>query len=172
MSLSELYAGIAGNDINLCRKYICEQLSDQYCGKPRGRYKTDGNTADSICNERTSYDVVVFQAGWQMFSVKALGYLVCGSISFLYVVQMLQMLSFALCLPSAVYYVNETMAVEDRVKGQSLLIASSTMGGVFGSLSGGVLVDFAGIKAMLATGLGLSMIGTAIVCIFVSRKDN
>ena len=60
MSLSELYAGIAGNDINLCRKYICEQLSDQYCGKPRGRYKTDGNTADSICNERTSYDVVVF----------------------------------------------------------------------------------------------------------------
>ena len=66
MSLSELYAGIAGNDINLCRKYICEQLSDQYCGKPRGRYKTDGNTADSICNERTSYDVVVFQAGWQM----------------------------------------------------------------------------------------------------------
>lgn len=46
------------------------------------------------------------------------------------------------------------------------------MGGVFGSLSGGVLVDFAGIKAMLATGLGLSMIGTAIVCIFVSRKDN
>ena len=107
-----------------------------------------------------------------MFSVKALGYLVCGSISFLYVVQMLQMLSFALCLPSAVYYVNETMAVEDRVKGQSLLIASSTMGGVFGSLSGGVLVDFAGIKAMLATGLGLSMIGTAIVCIFVSRKDN
>ena len=37
-----------------------------------------------------------------MFSVKALGYLVCGSISFLYVVQMLQMLSFALCLPSAV----------------------------------------------------------------------
>ena len=155
MSLSELYAGIAGNDINLCRKYICEQLSDQYCCKPRGRYKTDGNTADSICNERTSYDVVVFQAGWQMgqqklirfaavmFSVKALGYLVCGSISFLYVVQMLQMLSFALCLPSAVYYVNETMAVEDRVKGQSLLIASSTMGGVFGSLSGGVLVDFA-----------------------------
>ena len=107
-----------------------------------------------------------------MFSVKALGYLVCGSISFLYAVQMLQMLSFALCLPSAVYYVNETMAVEDRVKGQSLLIASSTMGGVFGSLSGGGLVDFAGIKAMLATGLGLSMIGTAIVCIFVSRKDN
>ena len=82
---------------------------------------------------------------------------------------MLQMLSFALCLPSAVYYVNETMAVEDRVKGQSLLIASSTMGGVFGSLSGGVLVDFAGIKA---TGLGLSKIGTAIVCIFVSRKAN
>ena len=58
------------------------------------------------------------------------------------------------------------------MKGQSLLIASSTMGGVFGSLSGGVLVDFAGIKAMLAIGLGLSMIGTAIVCIFVSRKDN
>ena len=68
-----------------------------------------------------------------MFSVKAMGHLVCGSISFLYVVQMLQMLSFALFLPSAVYYVNETMAVEDRVKGQSLLIASSTMGGVFGS---------------------------------------
>lgn len=108
-----------------------------------------------------------------MFSVKALGYLVCGSISFLYVVQMLQMLSFALCLPSAVYYVNETMAVEDRVKGQSLLIASSTMGGVFGSLSGGDACGFwPGIKAMLATGLGLSIIGTAIVCIFVSRKDN
>lgn len=75
-SLSELYAGIAGNDINLCRKYICEQLSDQYCGKPRGRYKTDGNTADSICNERTSYDVVVFQTGWQMGQQKTDS--VCG----------------------------------------------------------------------------------------------
>ena len=107
-----------------------------------------------------------------MFSVKALGYLICGSLSFLYVVQMLQMLSFALCLPSAVYYVNETMDVKDRVKGQSLLIAASTLGAVFGSLSGGVLVDFAGIKAMLAVGLGLSTIGTVIVWVFVSRKDN
>lgn len=182
--LSELYAGIAGNGINLCRKYICEQLSDQYCGKPRGRYKTDGTllTVSAMSELPTMLLFSRLVGKWDsrklirfaavMFSVKALGYLVCGSISFLYVVQMLQMLSFALCLPSAVYYVNETMAVEDRVKGQSLLIASSTMGGVFGSLSGGVLVDFAGIKAMLATGLGLSMIGTAIVCIFVSRKDN
>lgn len=107
-----------------------------------------------------------------MFSVKALGYLVCGSLSFLYVVQMLQMVSFALCLPSAVYYVNETMAVQDRVKGQSLLIAANTLGAVFGSLSGGVLVDVAGIRAMLAVGLGLSTIGTVIVWIFVSRKDS
>lgn len=184
MSLSELYAGIAGNDINLCRKYICEQLSDQYCGKPRGDIKRMGTllTVSAMSELPTMLLFSRLVGKWDsrklirfaavMFSVKALGYLVCGSISFLYAVQMLQMLSFALCLPSAVYYVNETMAVEDRVKGQSLLIASSTMGGVFGSLSGGVLVDFAGIKAMLATGLGLSMIGTAIVCIFVSRKDN
>ena len=41
-----------------------------------GRYKTDGNTADSICNERTSYDVVVFQAGWQMGQQKTDS--VCG----------------------------------------------------------------------------------------------
>lgn len=107
-----------------------------------------------------------------MYSVKAAGYLVCGSIALLYVVQMMQMLSFALCLPSAVYYVNATMKQEDKVKGQSLIIAANTLGSVFGSLSGGVIIDFAGVKAMLWTGMIFSLIGTILVCIFVFRRDD
>ena len=108
-----------------------------------------------------------------MFSVKALGYLVCGSISFLYVVQMLQMLSFALCLPSAVYYVNETMACGGQSEGAVAADCVKYHGrGIWQSVRWCACGFLPEVKAMLATGLGLSMIGTAIVCIFVSTKDN
>ena len=106
-----------------------------------------------------------------MFTVKAIGYLLCGSVSLLYLVQMLQLGAFALCLPATVYYVNETMRPEDRVKGQSLIAATGTLGGVFGSLSGGVLIDTGGVQMMLRTGAVISLIGTIIVCVFVFRRD-
>lgn len=106
-----------------------------------------------------------------MFTVKAIGYLLCGSISLLYLVQMLQLGAFALCLPATVYYVNETMRPEDRVKGQSLIAATSTLGGVFGSLSGGVLIDTGGVQMMLRTGAVISLIGTIIVCVFVFHRE-
>lgn len=106
-----------------------------------------------------------------IFTVKAIGYLVCTSMALLYVVQMMQMLAYALSLPAAVYYVNDTMTNEDKVKGQSLIVASNTLGGVFGSLLGGILLDAAGVKAMLGSGAALSAIGTAFVCAFVFRKE-
>ena len=106
-----------------------------------------------------------------IFTVKAIGYLVCGSMSLLYLVQMMQMLAYALCLPAAVYYVNDTMTKEDKVKGQSLVVACNTLGGVFGSLLGGILLDAAGVKAMLGSGAAISAIGTVLVCVFVFRKE-
>ena len=82
----------AGNDINHVEStYVNNYLIN--IGKPRGRYKTDGNTADSICNEANFLRCCCFP-GWLangtaeklirfaavMFSVKALQGIWCVAV--------------------------------------------------------------------------------------------
>ena len=52
--------------------------------------------------------------------------------------------AFALYIPASVYYVNETMAPRDKFKGQAVMTATNTLGGVIGSLLGGFLLDHSG----------------------------
>lgn len=103
------------------------------------------------------------------FAFKALGYLLAGNIVQLYLVQILQMGSFALYVPASVYYVNEAMEPRDKFKGQAVMTGTNTLGGVFGSLIGGFLLDFTGVPTMLAVGLAIAILGCALVFCFASN---
>ena len=82
----------------------------------------------------------------------------------IYLAQATQMLAYALFIPASVYYVNQKVAVADRVKGQSLVTMSMTLSGVFASFCGGILLDAIGVHEVLLVSAILSVVGAIIVC--------
>lgn len=99
------------------------------------------------------------------FAVKAITYLLAGTVTQFYLAQVFQMGAFALYIPASVYYVNETMESADKFKGQAVMTATNTLGGVIGSLLGGFLLDYAGITPLLITGFILAA-GGAVLLLF------
>lgn len=87
-----------------------------------------------------------------------------------YVAQLFQAFSFAVYIPVSVVYVNETMKSYDRVKGQTLLVSAATLGGVAGTLGGGVVIDQFGVSQMLFAGFISTVIGGSLVIFGLSRK--
>ncbi|KAF5065771.1 MFS_1 like family protein [anaerobic digester metagenome] len=93
--------------------------------------------------------------------MKALAYVLAGSIGQIYGVQVLHGLSFAPFMPAIVYYSRERMHRRDQVKGQAMMTTANTLGGVIGNPAGGFLLDQAGVPALLLAGLGLTVAGAA-----------
>lgn len=97
------------------------------------------------------------------FFVKALIYLVAPSFIVIQGGQLLQAVSFALITPAYAHYINEWMAPQDRVKGQTFMMAGITLGNVIGSLAGGWFLDHGGVSPLLIFGTGLTLIGMFIL---------
>jgi len=102
------------------------------------------------------------------FCVKALVYIVAWNIPMLYFSQALQMVSYAFFIPSSVYLVNNTMNENDKVKGQAIMTGTTTLGGVIGSLMGGVVLERLGVKPLEWIGLCFAIAGA--VLFFVSAS--
>lgn len=100
------------------------------------------------------------------FVVKSLAYTLSSSIPVLFCAQIFQGVSFALFAPASVYYVNEIMGGNDKVKGQAYMNMANTLGAVLGSLFGGVLYQYAGLYPMMYTGLGIAALGAVLVLRF------
>lgn len=97
------------------------------------------------------------------FALKAVGTLLAGSVAVMYLVQVFQMFGFGLYVVSSVYYVNQIMEPEDRVKGQSYMTMTNTLGSVFASLAGGALIDGAGVAAFLLVSAAAALLGMGII---------
>lgn len=106
-----------------------------------------------------------------VFALKAAICMLASHMTLLYASQLLQMGSFALYMPASVYYVNHTMDDRDKFKGQAVMTGTNTLGGVFGSLLGGFLIDSAGVPAMNAAGFGLAACGCVLVLLFAGKRD-
>ena len=85
--------------------------------------------------------------------------------------QTLQMLAFALYTPASVYYANMRIDEADRVKGQAYLTMTMMLGGVFGSLFGGFLIDRFGFAVMQWSLTAVSAAGMAISLAAIERVD-
>lgn len=97
------------------------------------------------------------------FSIKAICICLSGSVLQIELSMMLQAIGYALYTAASVYYVSEVISTNDQIKGQTLVTASFTVGGVVGSLLGGVLIEKMGLQGMLIAGLIISLIGSAVV---------
>ncbi len=105
------------------------------------------------------------------FLLKALLLLVAPSVPFLYATQLLQMTSYAFLSPVQVYYANEKVAQEDMVKGQAFITASYTLGCAMGNLTGGQLLEWYGVSAILIAGVFIAAAGTLVLLLTVEHKD-
>lgn len=105
------------------------------------------------------------------FSVKAFMYSIVDTVIGIYAAQFLQIFSFALFVAASVYYVEEQMDDNNKLKGQSLLGSALTFGGVFGNLLGGIVIQRFGIKTNLLASLILAILGAFIVIMMGDKRE-
>ena len=96
------------------------------------------------------------------FMIKTLLMLIAPNMVVVYISQAMQMLAYAVFIPAGAYFVNQTMARLDQVKGQAYINCSITLGGVFSSLVCGRLLDIKGPHFMLIVSLAVTTIGLVI----------
>lgn len=98
-----------------------------------------------------------------IYALRSIIFLIASTVWMINVGQAFQGLTFAVFLPASVYYVNEIMREKDRVKGQTFVTGMGTLGGFFGNIIGGRLLDTSGVYAMLLFGVVGAVIGSALL---------
>ena len=106
------------------------------------------------------------------FLLKAVLFLVAPSIECIYLIQLLQTTSYGFLSPVQVYYANEKVRQSDMVKGQAFITASYTLGCAMGNFTGGQLLEFFGVSAILIAGVAIAALGTAVILLTVEKKDH
>lgn len=102
------------------------------------------------------------------FFVKAFLFVFAQSVTMIYLVQCLQIISYGLMAAARVYYVDETVGKKYETTGQAYMSATETIGIVLGSVVGGFLMQGFGIDAVLWCGAIVSFAG--MVCMIQSCR--
>ena len=92
--------------------------------------------------------------------IRSVAFCLCTNVTGIYIAQAMQMVSYAVYIPSSVYYANQVMDESHKVQGQAMMTVAFTIGSVFGNLLGGKLIDACGVFVMLAAGTVCTVIGT------------
>ena len=72
------------------------------------------------------------------------------NLTVLLAVQIFEMTGYALYAVASVYFVNQLIDLPDRVQGQTYFSMTNTIGLILGSFVGGLLLDYAGVSALLS----------------------
>lgn len=106
-----------------------------------------------------------------MFTVKELMIYLAQSVAALYAAEALQAFSFALFIPASVRYVDEVIVKRNAVKGQAFVTAMLTLGSIFASYIGGLLLDTSTPEFTLLVGVIVSAVGTLILLLSIQTTD-
>ena len=104
------------------------------------------------------------------FFAKAALFVVAQSVTMIYLIQCLQIVSYGLMAAARVYYVDETVGKKYETTGQAYMSATETIGIVFGSIIGGFLMQGFGVGALLWGGAVASFVG--MVCMIKSMLSS
>lgn len=107
-----------------------------------------------------------------MFTVKELMIYLASSLPSLYAAEALQAFSFALFVPASVRYVDEVIAKHNAVKGQAFVTSMMTLGSIFASYIGGLLLDTSTPGFTLLVGVIVSAVGTLIMLGAIQTTEN
>ena len=98
-----------------------------------------------------------------LYAIRSVIFLLAGSMLSINLGQVFQGITFAIMLPASVYYVNKLMSEEDRMKGQTFLTGTMTLGSLFGSVGGGWLLDHFNVQALLVFGVIGAVVGSLLL---------
>lgn len=104
------------------------------------------------------------------FVVKALGFYLARNIGTIYLLQLLQISTYAFLHPTQVYYAKAKVSATDMVKGQAFITAAYALGCSGGNFAGGQLLAF-GADAILTAGVLMAGMGALILFATVNRYD-
>ena len=104
------------------------------------------------------------------FLLKSVLLLAAPSVTAIYLIQLLQATSYGFLSPTQLYYANSKVAPADMVKGQAFITASYTLGCAIGNFTGGQLLEFFNVPALLIAGIGMAAAGTLILYVTVDKK--
>lgn len=102
------------------------------------------------------------------FLLKGMLTYIATSPSTLIAIQVTQLFGFALFTPCSVDFINDIMSDEKKITGQGFLASAITMGGVIGSVAGGVLIESTGVLNTLIISNVICLI--AILLIVISTR--
>lgn len=105
-----------------------------------------------------------------LYTVRCILFYFATSMPVLYLAQTLEAPSYAILLAASVSYANETVDQRDSNKAQALITAMMTLGGIFSSALGGVLLDHITVKSTLAVCSVISIFGTLLVLLGCRRQ--
>ena len=91
-------------------------------------------------------------------------------IGTIYLLQLLQITSYAFLAPAQVYYAQEKVRPADMVHGQAFSTAAYALGCSAGNFAGGQLLGF-GVDAILIAGIIMTLIGTILLFTTVTKSD-
>lgn len=95
---------------------------------------------------------------------------ISSNIYIFYLAQLTQITGYALYLPTTIYYANDVMEPEDRVKGQAYVGVSAMIGAIIGSITGGYIIEKYSVLFMLYYAIIIGIIGVIIV--FINLKKD
>ena len=104
------------------------------------------------------------------FTLKTFLTYFCNTINGLYLIQLTQLLGFALFTPASVYYVNKIMDEDDKAKGQAFVTMAITAGGFIGNFFGGLAIDNMGVKPLLLLSAIGALIGAVIILLSIREE--
>lgn len=122
-----------------------------------------------IIEKISIHKVMIFAA--VVYSVKHILTWLCPNVIVLYMIMVLQMLSYAALVPALVYFANESVEAQDRNKSQAIFAATMTVGTLLASLVGGQLFQFMSVSAVLFVGVVASCIGTVLMFIGIKAVE-
>ena len=102
------------------------------------------------------------------FFAKAALFVVAQSVTMIYLIQTLQIVSYGLMAASRVYYVDEIVGKKYETTGQAYMAATETVGVVLGSVIGGFLMQGLGIGSVLWGGAIAAFVG--MICMIYSCR--
>lgn len=104
------------------------------------------------------------------FVLKALGYALSYNVITVYLIQFFQILGYGIFASSSVYYVIEEIDLGDQSTGQALMASVMSIGSVLGSLIGGLIIDYFGVRIMLYVNVLIGIIGILMVLMALKKK--
>ena len=96
---------------------------------------------------------------------------IARNVGTLFIAQFFQPFAFALFLPAVVGFITDIMEKGEAVKGQTMHTTVTTTGAIFASLLGGVILDAGGAKALTLIGTIITLVGAAIIVLFVDKAE-